>query len=61
MLVGTPDFFFIKMTAKDVKEINWIPGVTFLRSGAIDDKPLRDGNHPLGRRGLKGGINVTEV
>ena len=40
-----PDFFPIKMTAKDVKEITYIDarGHFLLRFGAIGEKPLRRG------------------
>ena len=42
VLGGTPGFFFIKMTAKDVKEITYIDarGHFVLRFGATGDKPL---------------------
>ena len=54
--VVPPIFFFMKITAKDVKEITYMPLVTFLNVLERPGKNSKgDCNHPLPlvRRGLK--------
>ena len=54
---GTPQFIFMKMTSKDVKEITYMPLVTFFsvleRPGKKNRKGRCNPPPPLVRRGLK--------
>ena len=53
-LGGTPIFVFMKMTAKDVKEITYMPLVTFFSVLERPGKNFKGGlqRPPLVRRGL---------
>ena len=49
---GYPRIFFIKMTAKDVKEITYMPGPFVLRLQSGRNR-YGGGNHPFRKMGVK--------